>query len=116
MITLEFRLLGKPRQYAALDEAIRTTQFIWNTCVRYWQDARDVTPYNLNKYCAILACEYAFVRKLNAMARQAAAERAGAAITRFYKNCRAEETRQEGVPTVPEGLPLRGVQDHRVDA
>src|SRR4051794_37991680 len=29
MVTLEFRLVGKPRQYAALDEAIRTTQFIF---------------------------------------------------------------------------------------
>jgi putative transposase len=82
MVTLEFRLVAKPRHYAALDEVIRTTQFIRNKCVRYWQDTRDVTPYDLNKYCAILACEYAFVRKLNAMARQAAAERVGAAIYR----------------------------------
>jgi putative transposase len=98
MVTLEFRLVGKPRQYAALDEAIRTTQFIRNKCVRYWQDTRDVKPYDLNKYCAILACEYAFVRKLNAMARQAAAERAGAAITRFYKNCRAKKPGKKGYP------------------
>ena len=88
MVIVESRLVGKPRQFAALDEAIRTTQFIRNKCVRYWQDTRGVTPYDLNKYCAVLAREYAFVRKLNAMTRQAAAERAGAAITRFYKNCR----------------------------
>src|SRR5919199_3366631 len=98
MVILEFRLVGKPRQYAALNEAIRTTQFIRNKCVRYWQDTRDVTPYDLNKYCAILACEYAFVRKLNAMARQAAAEQAGAAITRFYKNCRAKKPGKKGYP------------------
>ena len=55
MVILEFRLVGKPRQYAALEEAIRTTQFIRNKCVRYWQDTRDVTPYDLNKYCAILS-------------------------------------------------------------
>ncbi|HKO24108.1 MAG TPA: hypothetical protein VJY65_05130 [Chloroflexota bacterium] len=67
MVTLEFRLVGKLRQYAALDEAIRTTQFIGNKCVRYWQDTRDVTPYDLNKYCAVLACEYDFVRKLNSV-------------------------------------------------
>ena len=35
MVILEFRLVGKRRQYAALDEAIRTTQFIRNKCVRY---------------------------------------------------------------------------------
>ena len=45
MVIVEFRLVGKPRQYAALDEAIRTTQFIRNKCVRYWQDTRGVTPY-----------------------------------------------------------------------
>jgi putative transposase len=75
MVIVEFRLVGKPRQYRALDEAIRTTQFIRNKCVRYWPDTRGVTPYDLNKYCAVLACEYAFVRKLNAMARQAAEPR-----------------------------------------
>jgi hypothetical protein len=68
MVILEFRLVGKRRQYAALDEAIRTTQFIRNKCVRYWQDTRDVTPYDLNTYCAVLACAYDFVRKLNSMA------------------------------------------------
>jgi putative transposase len=98
MITLEFRLVGKPRQFNAIDEAIRTTQFIRNKCVRYWQDTRGITPYDLNKYCAILAQEYTFVRKLNAMARQAAAERAGAAIARFYKNCRQKKSGKKGYP------------------
>jgi putative transposase len=96
MIILEFRLAGKPRQFNAIDEAIRTTQFIRNKCVRYWQDTRGITPYDLNKYCAILAQEHAFVRKLNAMARQAAAERAGAAIARFYKNCRQKKSGKKG--------------------
>jgi putative transposase len=98
MIILEFRLAGKPRQFNAIDEAIRTTQFIRNKCVRYWQDTRGITPYDLNKYCAILAQEHAFVRKLNAMARQAAAERAGAAIARFYKNCRQKKSGKKGYP------------------
>jgi putative transposase len=98
MILLEFRLVGKPRQSGAIDEAIRTTQFIRNKCVRYWQDTRGVTSYDLNKYCASLAQEYAFVRKLNSMARQAAAERAAAAITRFYKNCRAKKRGKKGYP------------------
>src|SRR5437763_16969959 len=98
MVILEYRLVGKPRQYAALDEAIRTTPFIRNKCVRYWQDTRDVTPYDLNKYCAILAQEYVFVRKLNSRARQAAVERAGAAITGFYKNCRAKKPGKKGYP------------------
>ena len=66
-IILELRLAGKPRQFNAIDEAIRTTQFIRNKCVRYWQDTRGITPYDLNKYCAILAQEYEFIRKLNSI-------------------------------------------------
>jgi hypothetical protein len=33
MVVLEFRVVGKLQQYAALDEAIRTTRFIRNECV-----------------------------------------------------------------------------------
>jgi putative transposase len=55
MLILEFKLVGKPRQYDAIDEAIRTTQFIRNKCVRYWRDTRGVKLCDLNKYCAILA-------------------------------------------------------------
>jgi putative transposase len=88
MLMLEFTLKGTSGQYRAIGEAIRTTQFIRNKCVLYWQDTRGTTPSGLNKYCAILVQEYASVRTLNSLARQAAAERAGAAITRFYKNCR----------------------------
>ena len=40
MVIVEFKLVGASRQYAALDEAIRTTQFIRNKCVRYWQNSR----------------------------------------------------------------------------
>ncbi len=38
MLTLEYKLRGKPAQFAALDEAIRTVQFIRNTCLRLWMD------------------------------------------------------------------------------
>jgi putative transposase len=44
VITLEFRLAGAQRQFIALDEAIRTTQFIRNKCVRWWQDTCG-TPF-----------------------------------------------------------------------
>jgi len=98
MIVLEFKLAGTASQYAALDEAIRTTQFIRNKCVRKWMDERGVKPYDLNRYCAILAKEYAFAGKLNSQARQAAAERAAAAIVRFYDNCRAKKPGTKGYP------------------
>ncbi|HVA89332.1 MAG TPA: transposase [Chloroflexota bacterium] len=98
MIVLEYKLAGAPRQYAALDEAIRTTQFLRNKCVRQWMDGRGVKPYDLNRSCAVLAKEYAFANKLNSQARQAAAERAGAAITRFYQNCREKRPGKKGYP------------------
>jgi len=98
MIVLEFKLEGAAAQYAALNEAIRTMQFIRNKCVRKWMDERGVKPYDLNRYCAILAKEYDFAGKLNSQARQAAAERAGAAILRFYKNCRAKMPGTKGYP------------------
>ncbi len=98
MIVVEFKLAGAANQYTALDEAIRTTQFIRNKCVRKWIDERGVKPYDLNKYCAILAKEFDFAGKLNSQARQAAAERAGAAILRFYKNCRKKTPGTKGYP------------------
>jgi len=98
MIVLEFKLAGAARQYAALDEAIRTTQFIRNKCVRKWMDERGVTPSDLNRYCAVLAKEFEFAGKLNSQARQAAAERAGAAILRFYKNCREKKPGTKAYP------------------
>jgi len=98
MIVLEFKLMGAAAQYAAVDVAIRTTQFIRNKCVRKWMDERGVKPYDLNKYCAILAKEYDFAGKLNSQARQAAAERGGAAINRFYQKCRTKTPGQKGYP------------------
>jgi len=98
MIVLEFKLAGAASQYTALDGTIRATQFIRNKCVRKWMDERGVKPYDLNKYCAILAKEYDFAGKLNSQARQAAAERAGAAILRFYKNCREKKPGKKGYP------------------
>jgi len=38
MIVLEYKCQGKPNQYKAIDEAIRTTQLIRNKAIRYWMD------------------------------------------------------------------------------
>ena len=48
MIIREFRLVGARRQSAALDEAIRITQFIRNKCLWLWQDVRGTAPADLN--------------------------------------------------------------------
>jgi putative transposase len=43
MLVREVKLLNRtPGQYSALDEAIRTAQFIRNKCVRYWMDNQGV--------------------------------------------------------------------------
>jgi hypothetical protein len=97
-VILEFKLKGSQRQYTAIDEAIRVTQFIRNKCVRLWQDTWGATATDLSAYCRILAQEYTFVRKLNAMARQAAAERAWSAISRFYGNCKKKKAGKKGYP------------------
>ncbi len=86
MIILEFKAKGKEGQYQAIDEAIRTSQFIRNKCVKYWMDNRDVSKAALMGYTKILARAYSFAKNLNAMSRQAASERAWQSIARFYDN------------------------------
>ena len=44
-----------------------------------------VKPYDLNKYCAVLAREYPFANALNSQARQSSSERAAYAIARYLK-------------------------------
>ncbi len=98
MIVLETKLRGNPAQFALIDDAIRTAQFIRNQCVRYWMDNKGVGQYNLSKLCAVLAKEFEWAGKLNSMARQASAERAWSAIKRFYDNCKAQKPGKKGFP------------------
>jgi len=79
---------GTLEQYQALDEAIRTGQFIRNKCLRLWMDAENCTRAKMHALCKNLATEFSFARKLNSMARQAHADRAWQAVKRFYENCR----------------------------
>jgi len=96
MIVYEFKAKGKEAQYRAIDEAIRTTQFIQNKCLRLWMDNKGVGKADLNKYCAVLAAEFPFANELNSMARQAAAERTWSAIARFYDNCKKKTPGKKG--------------------
>ncbi|MBD2214567.1 transposase [Nostoc linckia FACHB-104] len=98
MIIYEFKVKGKDKQYRAIDEAIRTSQFIQNKCLRYWMDNKNVGKYDLNKYCAILAAEFTFADQLNSTARQSAAERSWSAISRFYDNCKKKINGKKGFP------------------
>src|SRR6266496_2893035 len=99
MLIYEYKIQGSKKQYAALDEAIRITQFIRNKCLRLWMDTRGISKNDLQCYCATLAKEYSFAACLNSQARQAAADRAWFAISRFYDNCKAKKSGKKGYPT-----------------
>ena len=90
MLVLEFKAYGVQAQYSAIDEAIRTGQFIRNKCLRFWINEPGKSKYDLNKYCAVLAKEYPFAKELNSQARQSSAERAWSSISRFYDNCKKQ--------------------------
>jgi putative transposase len=64
MRVFEFKVKAKPAQYTAIDEAIRTAQFIQHKCLRYWMDNESVNKYDLNKYCRLLAHEFSFAEDL----------------------------------------------------
>jgi putative transposase len=98
MLVFEFKAYGKQNQFNAVDEAIRTAQFIRNSCLRYWMDNKKVGRYDLNKYCAVLARDFPNAYELNSMARQSSAERAGSAISRFYDNCKKGILGKKGYP------------------
>ncbi len=38
MLVLEATLEGTKEQYEKLNEAIRTSRFVGNSCLRYWMD------------------------------------------------------------------------------
>ncbi len=98
MLVFEFKTYGKSSQFAAVDEAIRTAQFVRNSCLRYWIDNPKSNRYDLNKYCAVLAASFPFASELNSQARQASAERTWSAISRFYDNCKQAIPGKKGYP------------------
>lgn len=101
MIVLEYKVKGKQSQYNAIDDAIRTTQFIRNKAIRYWMDTprgQKIDKFALNKYSTELRKEFSFVAELNSMAVQSAAERGWSGISRFYDNCKSKKSSKKGFP------------------
>jgi putative transposase len=98
MLIYEYKLHGNKAQYAAIDEAIRIMQFIRNKCLRLWADTRGTNKNDLQCYCSVLAKEYPFASRLNSQARQASANRAWSAISRFYDNCKQHKPGKKGYP------------------
>ncbi len=105
MIVLEYKIKAKQYQLQAIDEAIRTGQFVRNKALRYWMDNKGVNKYDLNKYCRVLAKEFAFANNLNSTARQSSAERAWSSIARFFDNCKKRRD-----PASPSGARERSTR------
>ncbi len=99
MLIYEYKLDGSQAQYAAIEEAIRIVQFIRNKCLRLWMDEHSISKNDLQVYCAVLAKAYPFATHLNSQARQASADRAWFAISRFYDNCKQHKPGKKGYPT-----------------
>ena len=58
MLVYEMKIVGTMSKLAAINEAIRTGQFIRNKCLRFWIDASKedkVNGFSLNKYTKVLA-------------------------------------------------------------
>lgn len=98
MFILEYKLRGRQHQYQAIDESIRTVQFVRNKCLRYWQDNRGVGQKDVYRYVTQLRNEYSFVKDLNSTACQQACERTWTAILKFYNNCKNQVAGKKGYP------------------
>ncbi len=98
MFVLEYKVKPKTHQVEAINEAIRTTQFVRNKVLRYWMDNRGVGKTELFRYNTRLRKEFKFVNDLNSHACQTAVERTLRAITRFYDNCKNNVKGKKGYP------------------
>jgi putative transposase len=109
MLVLDYKIKANRQQQSAIEEAIRTVQFVRNKCLRFWMDASiedKINGFALNKYSTTLRSDFSFVTELNSMAVQAAAERAWFAISRFYDNCKKAIKGKKGYPRFQHDIPL----------
>jgi putative transposase len=98
MIVHEFKVKGKKHQYQAIDEAIKTAQFVRNKYLRQWIDGKNVSRAELYRYNTTLRSEFPFVKDLNSHATQASVERCWSSIARFFDNCKKQNPGKKGYP------------------
>jgi putative transposase len=94
----EYKVNPKPNQKLAINEAIRTHQFVRNKVLRYWMDNRGVGKTEMFRYNTLLRKEFKFVDDLNSHACQTAVERVLKAVNRFYDNCKKQISGKKGYP------------------
>ena len=61
MFVLQYKVKPKPNQIEAINQAIRTTQFVPNKLLRYGMDNCDVGKNELFPYNRVLRKEFKFV-------------------------------------------------------
>lgn len=98
MFVYEYKVNPKPQQITAINEAIRTSQFVRNKVLRYWMDHRGVGKTEMFRYNTQLRKEFKFVEELNSHACQTAVERVLKAVNRFYDNCKKQIPGKKGYP------------------
>lgn len=98
MFILECKVKPAKAQIQAIEEAIRTTQFVRNKVLRYWMDNRGVGKTQLFQYNTKLREDYQFVKDLNSHACQTAVERVLRSVNRFFENCRNKVKGNKGYP------------------
>ncbi len=98
MFVLEYKVKPKPIQIQAIEEAIRTTQFVRNKVLLFWMDNRGVGKTEMFRYNTKLRAEYSFVKELNSHACQTAVERVLRSVNRFWENCRQNVPGKKGYP------------------
>jgi len=94
----EFKVNPKPQQISAIDEAVRTSQFVRNKVLRYWMGNHGVGQPEMFRYNTLLRKEFKFQEELNSHACQAAVERTLKAVNRFYDNCKKQVKGKKGYP------------------
>ncbi|HEY9770392.1 MAG TPA: transposase [Coleofasciculaceae cyanobacterium] len=98
MFVLEYKAKPTQIQIQAIEEAIRTTQFVRNKVLRFWMDNRGVGKTEMFRHNTKLRAEYPFVKELNSHACQTAVERVLRAVNRFLENCRKNISGKKGYP------------------
>ena len=98
MFVLEYKVKPVASQIQAIDEAIRTTQFVRNKVLRFWMDNRGAGKAEMFRHNTFLRAEYSFVKELNSHACQTAVERVLRAVNRFFNNCKKNVPGKKGYP------------------
>ena len=98
MLVMEYKAVTNKTQKTAINEAIRTSQFVRNKVLRYWMDNRGVGKKELYRYNTHLRDEFKFVKDLNSHACQASVENIERAINRFFDNCKKGKPGKKGYP------------------